>query len=64
MSSAVFPDNIDYVGVAFKISEREHFFKEGVWVMGDCIDKTKRASSVSNSNFLYKTEGWRVKDGG
>lgn len=26
--------------------------------------RTRRASSVSNSKFLYKTEGWRVKDGG
>ena len=25
---------------------------------------TRRASSVSNSNFFYKTEGLRVKDGG
>ena len=33
----------------------------------DCsltINRTRRASSVSNSNFFYKTEGWRVKDGG
>ena len=27
------------------------------------INITRRASSVSNSKFFYKTEGWRVKDG-
>jgi hypothetical protein len=27
------------------------------------IYKTRKASSVSNSNFYYKTEGLRVKDG-
>jgi hypothetical protein len=31
---------------------------------GESTVETRRASSVSNSNFFYKTEGLRMKDGG
>ena len=47
-----------------KLCVREKYFIIFKPEMATLNDIKRRASSVSNSNFFYKTEGLRVKDGG